>query len=347
MNTISELQIHAFRGISNLVIPDLSTVNVFVGANNCGKTSVLEAIRLLATPYNFGTISNLAFLRVPRRENEKKEKLIEVLPTIFRKETEDEQTHYLIDVAGTLENGKFSFSSNGQIETAYTFTGEEKKLFSVSVKTQLGKSKPYYYDIKISNSQQDALNISSKSLFNALYIHAGVNYYHCCVNYLSDSIINERKKELINLMKGFDPNIEDISIINDDVYIHSAISGTLPLYAYGTGMQKAVLLSGLLSLVHSGVVLIDEIDNALNISAFSEVFSWFVRSCRERNIQAFITTHSAEAVDAILDTVDTENDDVRIITLRKLQKSHDTVAKVRTGREAISDRSNFQMELRV
>lgn len=347
MKIISELQINAFRGISNLVIPDLSTVNVFVGANNCGKTSVLEAIRLLATPYSFGTISNLAFLRVPISGEEKKERLIKVIPTIYKKETEDEQTHYLIDIAGIVWKEKFNFSSHGQIDTVYTITGEEKQRFSASVRTQLEKSKANYYDIAITNSQQEDMNMPTTALFSVLYIHAGVNYYHCCVEYLSDSIINERKKELINLLKGFDPNIEDISIINDDVYIHNTVSGTLPLYTYGTGMQKAVMLSAILSLKKNGVILIDEIDNALNISAFGEVFPWFVRSCKEQNVQAFITTHSAEAIDAILDTVRPDDDDIRIITLRKLQKSRDTVAKVRTGAEALTDRNNFKMELRV
>ena len=40
---ISKLQISAFRGIRDLTLDNLSTVNVLVGANNCGKTSVLEA----------------------------------------------------------------------------------------------------------------------------------------------------------------------------------------------------------------------------------------------------------------------------------------------------------------
>ena len=42
-----QLKIENFRGIKSLEIDDLARVNLFVGRNNCGKTSVLEAASLL------------------------------------------------------------------------------------------------------------------------------------------------------------------------------------------------------------------------------------------------------------------------------------------------------------
>ena len=41
-----DIEIQNFRGIKKLAIKNLSNVNLFVGKNNCGKTSVLEAIFL-------------------------------------------------------------------------------------------------------------------------------------------------------------------------------------------------------------------------------------------------------------------------------------------------------------
>ena len=38
-----QLKIENFRGIKSLEINDLARINLFVGKNNCGKTSVLEA----------------------------------------------------------------------------------------------------------------------------------------------------------------------------------------------------------------------------------------------------------------------------------------------------------------
>ena len=41
-----------FRGIKHIMIEDFKTINLFVGRNNCGKSTVLEAIFLLTGPTN-------------------------------------------------------------------------------------------------------------------------------------------------------------------------------------------------------------------------------------------------------------------------------------------------------
>jgi hypothetical protein len=46
---IHSIQIRGYRGFSNLEMSDLGCVNLLVGRNNSGKTSVLEALYLLST----------------------------------------------------------------------------------------------------------------------------------------------------------------------------------------------------------------------------------------------------------------------------------------------------------
>jgi len=47
---LTSLTIERFRGIPSLVLADLGAVNIFVGENACGKTTVLESITLIANP---------------------------------------------------------------------------------------------------------------------------------------------------------------------------------------------------------------------------------------------------------------------------------------------------------
>lgn len=49
---ISHFTVDGFRGLRSLEVADLRTINLIVGSNNSGKTSVLEAVALLATPVN-------------------------------------------------------------------------------------------------------------------------------------------------------------------------------------------------------------------------------------------------------------------------------------------------------
>ncbi|WP_462136871.1 AAA family ATPase, partial [Candidatus Mycalebacterium sp.] len=42
------IKIENFRGIESLKIDNLERINLFVGKNNCGKTTILESIYLLS-----------------------------------------------------------------------------------------------------------------------------------------------------------------------------------------------------------------------------------------------------------------------------------------------------------
>ena len=53
---LSELSIGTYRGIRDLCIKDLGDINILVGDNNCGKTSVLEALQILCDPSEYNII---------------------------------------------------------------------------------------------------------------------------------------------------------------------------------------------------------------------------------------------------------------------------------------------------
>jgi energy-coupling factor transporter ATP-binding protein EcfA2 len=49
--SLTQVQIDGFRGLRNVLLESLSRINILVGANNSGKTSVLEALAILCNPY--------------------------------------------------------------------------------------------------------------------------------------------------------------------------------------------------------------------------------------------------------------------------------------------------------
>jgi recombinational DNA repair ATPase RecF len=54
---IHSLELEKYRGFQRYKLSDLSRVNLLVGKNNSGKTSILEAVQILAAR---GEISELA-----------------------------------------------------------------------------------------------------------------------------------------------------------------------------------------------------------------------------------------------------------------------------------------------
>lgn len=355
-NVISNFAIKMFRGIKNLELSNLSTINILAGVNNSGKTSVLESISFMSAPESLGRLTSIAFLRAPIARKNRPEKRVEYISSLFHKEVDEDECSYNIDVNANIYGQEYYYSSSGDIETQFDTVGESYKVFLFSSKFRRNDGKPDYTEYLVVNNQNEnnetIIEKKNYSLYFSLFLHSGINYYNSCVSLISEAVIMNHKANLLKIINSFDSSVNDISTSKDDIYLHNDATGTLPLFAYGTGLQKAVLLSVVLLVCANGVLLIDEIDNAINMSAFKSVFPWFVEQCRKLNIQAFVTTHSMEAIDAILEATrnDEKNgleDDIRIITLRKTKKTNKTVAKVRTGKEARSDREQFEMELRV
>lgn len=343
---ISKLQINAFRGVKDLALDNLSTVNVLVGANNCGKTSVLESIRFLSNPTDIGKIVDIAFRRAPVREDNRAKVLIDYVSSLYHQESNN--SSYRIDLSAISNDTPYYCKSEGSLDVEFSTIGEEQKVFQYTTSVQESEKEPFRFTSKIiAEKSPSSSKKKASSLFASLYIPSGVSYYQTCTNMLRLNFVNFNKIDCMNLLQSFEPSIQDISVMDSRIYLHDATAGILPLFAFGTGLQKAALLSIVMSSVSGGIILIDEIDNAINMSVFNEIFPWFIQKCKEHSIQAFVTTHSSEAIDAILKSQKDAEDSIRIITLRKTPKTHKTIAKVRTGSEALSDRKNFKMELRV
>lgn len=63
MDGFKNIEIKNFRGIDQLKVDDFSRVNVFLGQNSSGKSTVLEAIHMLAGMSNPEMPQNLNRIR--------------------------------------------------------------------------------------------------------------------------------------------------------------------------------------------------------------------------------------------------------------------------------------------
>jgi ABC-type multidrug transport system ATPase subunit len=69
---------------------------------------------------------------------------------------------------------------------------------------------------------------------------------------------------------------------------------------FGDAMRRSVLLAATLpTLKGGGLLLIDEVETGIHVSALGRVFSWLITSARKLGVQVLVTTHSLEALDAL------------------------------------------------
>ena len=110
-------------------------------------------------------------------------------------------------------------------------------------------------------------------------------------------------------------------------------------------MKKALTMLNAIIKAEDGVLLVDEYETAIHTSIMQKVFRFMVEVAKKENVQLFLTTHSLEAVDKFLYANEDMLDDISIIRLKK--KDNKTYAKVTSGKKALENREEYNLELRI
>lgn len=321
MYGLSKLFIEEFRGIKNLKIDRMNKVNIVVGDNNCGKTSLLEAIELLGSSQLAGDVYWVARQReiLSQSSNSLYENFMCMFPHDVRE--------WEIKISGTY-NGK---------EILYRIQGKQKKIL-IEGKDQIG-------EMEIGRIYPIPVNIKYVAPFE-----------HLKGSVISEIVRNEKYKEIcIHALQLFDKDIVDMMIFKNELdnsaveYLRHKKLGDMPLASFGDGIKKVLVLANAIIQAAGGILLIDEIETAIHKKYFEDIFGFIVKACRAYHVQAFITTHSIEAVDGLLATQryeqQTENDDINVITLKRGEQ--ETLSRVLSGREVERNRESFGFEVRL
>jgi energy-coupling factor transporter ATP-binding protein EcfA2 len=317
------IHIERFRRLEGLRLEDLGTVNLLVGKNNSGKTSVLEALAIASHP-----TSATQWIDVGRERELKSARtpLLEVLnwffPHYHPRENGYEGT---VAMDGTLANGRSVTIQAGYKEFRQVdlTPGAEEVL-------DAGDEEPSEYaatlEVRLQTSPKDTLldeqpvihEFSGRSFKD---VGAGERLIPCqFVTPVShrtsrqllagiDQVVEERlKPEVIRLMQMLAEDVEDMEIRSPQgrgavIHLYHKGIGHVPLAVEGDGMRRALAFASAATLARNGVLLVDEVETALHPDALAGIFRFLVQVCRETGVQLFLTTHSLEAVDAMLASV--------------------------------------------
>lgn len=365
MALIKELRIEKYRGISNLKIEGLKQVNLIVGDNNCGKTSVLEAVQLLRTSANLANVYKVArqrdslaisnansiydsFICMFPHDN-KSELSIAIYGNCNGMDTaftlSGKQERILLDAKEFQENRyKSSDIPDGEVE-AESFDGELCLRYGKDEKKRHITVNQYSSVTGTSSSEKDQLNIVYVSPFE-----------HLKGSIIGKILRNESYKQIcIKALQLFDPNIEDLMIFRSDTgnrpveYIRHKKLGDMPVSTYGDGLKKVLVIANAIAQAAGGILLFDEAETSIHKRYYDDIFRFAVKACMTFDVQLFITTHSIEAIDGILATQDYDkqatSDDICVCTIKR--EGNDTLSRILSGREVYENREAFGFEVRL
>ncbi len=351
MRYINSIHINGFRGFKDFELSDLKDINILVGENNTGKTSLLEAIHIMEYPGEIGHYVNVC------RQREGKGKTSHY--NIFENSLSKDNSKVLkeVEISANIENFKNSIyikvenidiiksSSKSSIVKAF------KGVIEYYSNRNLTSEKKLYID-----EETDSLSINKAESFSPVKITRVMPFDHIDKEIVNIVIKAGKKQDLIDALKIFDKEIIGIENIKEGneikTYIDHKTTGLLPISAYGDGLKKVVYLSSVIVEAMDGILLIDEIETAIHYSALREVFKWMIEAANQYKVQIFATTHSSEALDALLEcSMELKGDkyledSVNVITLKKGDDYYNTKVRLLDGHKAYKFREDFNMELR-
>lgn len=346
MAYISKISIKSFRGIQNLVVDSFNNINIVLGDNNCGKTSFLEAVMFLRTSNDISNIYRISNVR-DSLSLDASPSSYEKIMCMFSRDIDNRN----IEITGEMNNKGIS----------YRFFGEESKVLlnSIEVDSFSGVSELLYGSKKKTRrislartSHTKGVRIEDSDDFPIVYL---APFEHLKGNVVNRIVANKDYKEIcLDLIKMFDPDIEDLMILKSDVgdrpveYIRHKRLGNMPLSTYGDGIKKVLTLCNAIVKANGGILLIDEIDTAIHKKYYDNIFAFLISACLRFNIQMFVTTHSIEAIDAFLASQDydnSSNERINVVTLKR--EDNKTYCRVMPGREVYLNRERFGFEVRL
>ena len=345
MRKLESIHFQQFRGIRDLRLEDLGQVNLLVGVNNSGKTSVLEGLSIYCHPLDLRE-----WIRIARqREQETRFGQIPILDSIqwlFPKLRSDEKRDDKPETGRIIIEGNGSYpvkklQANYEVIEGLRIS-ERKRMRNLAQAEQDSDEIPeihkgidlhleiYEYSNQLSSAptsvqdfqlwEDDFISrIPSSSHLNlktSIVTPSSHRSEAGQLKLLSEASFQDFKAEVVVLLRQVDPGIIDIEILLPPnsiapraiAYIQHEKFGLAPLSTFGDGIRRLLHIALRLASVRGGILLIDELEVTIHTEALQDSFKWLVQWCKELDVQLFATTHSLEAVDALLDVTESESD---------------------------------------
>lgn len=303
MDGFKNIEIKNFRGIDHLRVDDFSEVNVFLGQNNSGKTTVLEAIAMLMSMSNpdIPQVINAARARKP-----------------FSRFIDIQYYFNNLNVATPPElKAELTDGTTRHLEMALSYVFDELAEPQKEPQQQMGA-------VKYVNTLEMNFNISSGASSQSYQSWLRVNSQGMVVNRkVADSYLESkrawltpsdlmtssladdlaelfkrnRKDSILTLLKLFDARIKGIEILTDDIYIgFEGMAQMLSFSMMGDGLRRYLNIVAAAANPLIDVLLIDEIDNGLHYSVYRKLWQTLFALANVTGKQIFVTTHSKETL---------------------------------------------------
>ena len=316
---LRSLKIKGYRGFRDYRLGGFTSVNLLVGANNSGKTSILEAIEFLTLSGDPRVLARSANRRGEvnfRDAEERPSRLPDVSHFFFGHRLEPDATFSLEDdeygpVSVTVVDpdlrpspfgGAFS-DDEGTSNLAFGLKAAGRfGIFSTLNVLADGSMllRGYPHKLRLPDEQLPRVEFSTIDAPSGRPLALSW-----------DRVLkNRREPEIVDALRILEPELQAILFLpgsarpsgarSSGVLLEFGSDGNrVPLGSCGDGMRRLLEIS--IALVHTsgGFLLIDEVDTGLHWTAMEPAWRMIVETAKRSSTQVFATTHSKDCLDGL------------------------------------------------
>lgn len=326
---IKTLTVERFRAIKHLKIEGLGRVNLITGRNNTGKSSLLEALQILASNGSLSVMrSILSYREEDLGETDEPSRLIDAdgvflfsslfngfpqfsskLNSIVITSSGSLQPMQIVMKADWLSEERAADGTRKLVPKQEDLFGEGETIPVISIEAE-GKHRIFSLDYirrinyRIRPIRRDD---NDEPSLPCVYVSPYGGEDTSKLGILWDKIaLSSSETDVVTALKIIDPRISAVSMIGGEgprrqriaIVRADNLPRPVPLRSFGDGVNR--LFGIVLSLVNAkgGLLLIDEIENGIHHSVQIDVWRAIFKLARRLDIQVFATSHSWDSITA-------------------------------------------------
>ena len=291
----SAVHVERYRGIDGLVLDAPGRVNLIVGVNNAGKTSLLEAIYLLARQNDERALLDVIRWRGRVEDEPDPVWLVEQLPRAARIAGRFDRVS---DNAASVEF-EVADEPEPDVEDQTSF------LLKLAIEAEYGdhtqNTDVVFFGDRPRRTSFEGRNWLCRSAFTSPFWSNRPDTLARCNK---ESLEAGTKQRIIDFIRErVDPGVRTIELadrFNRFLVSHDDFYKAPDLASFGEGVRRVFEIGLLFAGVRGGVLLIDEFENAIHAELLIEFASLVNDLAVALDVQVFLSTHSKEAIDAFV-----------------------------------------------
>jgi hypothetical protein len=316
---LTKIHIQNFKGFRDTQIEPLRKVNLILGGQNVGKTSVLEAVYLGAAGID-------RFQQIAAQ---------------FRVAEGGDNQRYVDSVLKGMSRS-IELTNEAEIILRTGFNSP------AHVKGFLDLKQINHGDLRVSrfvggpnvvdNPDEWADQIGPIDAFRQLsFIDPLAVSVHLpnqlgLVQLFDQAVLARKKRVLLAMLQKIEPRLEDMHSLSPDgeqrIYVElKGIGEALPLPQLGHGFSRLVHLYCSLLATNAKLALMDEVENGIHYSSLPTLFQGIQNIAAQHGVQTLMTTHSWDCIRAAYQTF-ADADSLQDFQLIRLERDGENVRAV-------------------